>query len=110
MYVHLVCAGVTMLLFLLLLTDWMLSFIILSSFWFEQFVMDSTIFPSGNILDLCLSTNSEIVGFCKVLAPLPGCFYEPVIVSYVFRDLPGPLIICCLWCLINYGLEVGTTL
>ena len=47
----------------------------------EQVVTDSTIFPSGNILDLFLSTDSERVGSCAVLAPLPGCDHVPVVVS-----------------------------
>ena len=57
----------------------------------EQVVTDSTIFPSGNIIDLFLSTHSERVGSCEVLAPLPGCYHVPIIVSYVFQDLPGTL-------------------
>ena len=56
-----------------------------------QVVRDSTIFPSGNILDLFLSTDSERVGSCEVLAPLPGCCHVPVVVSYVFQDLPGTI-------------------
>ena len=47
----------------------------------EQVDKDSTIFPSGNILDIFLTTDNERVGSCEVLAPLPGCSHVPVIVS-----------------------------
>ena len=47
----------------------------------EHIVRESTIFPSGNILDIFLTTDNERVGSCEVLAPLPGCSHVPVIVS-----------------------------
>ena len=52
----------------------------------QQIVNESTIYPSGNILDLFLSTASERVGSCETFAPLPSCSHVPVVVSYVFED------------------------
>ena len=36
-----------------------------------QFVLEGTFFPSGNILDLVFSSDSESVVDCSVLAPFP---------------------------------------
>ena len=52
-----------------------------------QIVTSSTNFPSGNILDLFLTTDSERIGSCSVLAPLPRCCHAPVLCSYVFQSL-----------------------
>ena len=52
-----------------------------------QVVRESTHFPSGNILDLFFTSNSERVGSYIVLPPLPGCSHSPVICSYVFQNL-----------------------
>ena len=41
-----------------------------------QIVNESTHFPSGNILDLVLTTNSERIGLCNVLCPLPRCSHR----------------------------------
>ena len=38
----------------------------------QQIVTDSTIYPSGNILDLFLSTASNRVGSSETFAPLPA--------------------------------------
>ena len=53
----------------------------------DQIVKNGTHFPSGHILDLVLTTNSERVGSCDILPPLPRCCHAPVIFSYVFQCL-----------------------
>ena len=53
----------------------------------SQLVRESTHFPSGNILNLFLTSNSERVGSCLILPPLPSCSHSPVFCSYVFQNL-----------------------
>ena len=52
----------------------------------EQIIKEPTNFPSGNIIDLCLSSNFERIGTYEVLAPLPSCTHAPVLVHYVFQN------------------------
>ena len=51
----------------------------------EQIIGVPTIYPSGNVLDLFLTSDPQRVGDYNVLPPLPGCCHCPVIVSYVFQ-------------------------
>ena len=52
-----------------------------------QIVREGTHFPSGHILDLFFVTDSERIGSCVVLAPLPRCCHAPILCSYVFQNL-----------------------
>ena len=49
-----------------------------------QLVSDPT-YVSGNILDLILVSNTEVVGNLEVLSPLPRCKHSPVVVE-IFLD------------------------
>ena len=53
----------------------------------SQIVDCGTYFPSGNTLDLLLTSFPERCGFCKTLPPLPSCAHTPVLVSYVFQGI-----------------------
>ena len=53
----------------------------------HQVVKESTSFPSGNILDLFFTSNSERVGSCLVMPPLPRCSHSPVLCTYVFQGV-----------------------
>ena len=52
----------------------------------EQIVKESTFFPSGTILDLFFTTDSDRIGNCKTLTPLPRCSHVPVFCSYVYQN------------------------
>ena len=49
----------------------------------NQCVHEGTFFPSGNVLDLVFSSESESVLDFFVLPPLPNCYHSPVIIQYV---------------------------
>ena len=52
-----------------------------------QIVDSPTITTSGNILDLCLVSNTESVFFVDVVQPLPNCAHSPVILGLILPDL-----------------------
>ena len=52
---------------------------------FSQWVTFGTFFPSGNILDLILTSEDDRVGEVYAVPPLPGCHHCPVICSMVFN-------------------------
>ena len=52
----------------------------------QQVVKESTYYPAGSVLDLCLVTDSDRLGSCHVLPPLPSCGHCPVLISYVFQN------------------------
>ena len=61
-----------------------------------QWVLEPTFPTSGNVLDLVLTTDSERIGYVRVLAPLPSCTDDPLMVghcpvvfSYVSQTLPA---------------------
>ena len=54
-----------------------------------QWVDFPTFFPSGNTLDLVITTDSDRVGEVYGAAPLPGCHHCPVVCSLVFMFYPG---------------------
>ena len=54
-----------------------------------QWVLEGTFHPSGNILDLVFTSESDVVGNVFVLPPLPGCHHSPVVVEY-FADAVVP--------------------
>ena len=54
----------------------------------SQWVSFGTYFPSGNILDLVLSSDEDRVGEIYAAPPLPGCHHCPVICSLVFNFGP----------------------
>ena len=45
----------------------------------RQWVTEGTFFPSGNTLDLVLTSDHDVVGEVSVLPPLPGCHHCPVV-------------------------------
>ena len=47
-----------------------------------QWVVEGTYCRSGNILDLALSSQDDVVGDVLVEAPLPGCHHCPVVMEY----------------------------
>ena len=49
-----------------------------------QWVDFPTFFPSGNIIDLVLTTDDDRIGEVYSVAPLPGCHHCPVVCSLVF--------------------------
>ena len=57
---------------------------------FSQWVESSTFFPSGNILDLVLTSEIDRIGSVTVEPPLPGCGHCPVLCSVVFQFGTGP--------------------
>ena len=50
-----------------------------------QWVTFGTFYPSGNILDLILSSDEDRVGEVYAVPPLPGCHHCPVICSLIFN-------------------------
>ena len=53
-----------------------------------QWVHFSTFFPSGNTLDLVLTSEDDRVASVSSCAPLPGCQHLPVFVGVVFQLSP----------------------
>ena len=51
----------------------------------SQWVSFGTFFPSGNILDLILTSDEDRVGEVYSCPPLPGCHHCPVICSVIFQ-------------------------
>ena len=47
-----------------------------------QWVSQGTFHPSGNVLDLIFTSDSDVVGDVTVMPPLPGCHHSPVVVEY----------------------------
>ena len=45
----------------------------------RQWVCEGTFFPSGNMLDLFLTSDHDVVGDVSVLPPLPGCHHCPIV-------------------------------
>ena len=56
----------------------------------SQWVIEPTFYPSGNILDLILTTDDDRVGDVYVLPPLPRCGHSPILCSYVFQGTSPP--------------------
>ena len=54
----------------------------------NQWVDKPTFVPSGNVLDLVLTTDTDVIGSVDVLPPLPRCHHSPVIFEYVCLMLP----------------------
>lgn len=52
-----------------------------------QWVTEPTFLPSGNILDLILTSESDRVGEIRVLPPFPNCGHSPTLCSYIFQDI-----------------------
>ena len=48
---------------------------------FKQWVKEPTFLSSGNILDLILTSDDDLVGEVSVLPPFPGCGHSPVVAS-----------------------------
>ena len=53
----------------------------------SQWVKEPTFVPSGNILDLILTSEDDRVSEVVVLPPLPHCLHCPVMCDYTFRGL-----------------------
>ena len=47
----------------------------------QQLVHAATFVPSGNILDLVLTTEAEFIGEVSVRTPLPNCYHCPVVLE-----------------------------
>ena len=47
----------------------------------QQLVHTATFVPSGNILDLVLTTEAEFIGEVSVRTPLPNCYHCPVVLE-----------------------------
>ena len=50
-----------------------------------QWVEFGTFFPSGNILDLILTSDEDRIGEVFSCPPLPGCHHSPVVCSVIFQ-------------------------
>ena len=61
---------------------------VFSSAGLVQLVVEPTYVPSGNILDLVLVSDSELVGEVIVLGPLPGCHHCPVVLDVLLPGTP----------------------
>jgi len=56
-----------------------------------QWVRTPTFLPSGNVLDLVLTSEPDRIGDVRTLAPLPRCRHTPVVFDYLFQFDPlGP--------------------
>ena len=53
-----------------------------------QWVKFPTFFPSGNILDLILTTDNDRIGEVCSVPPLPGCHHIPILCTVVFSFTP----------------------
>ena len=51
-----------------------------------QWVHEGTFVPSGNTLDLILTSEPDRVGDVSLLAPFPHCGHCPVIAQYIFQS------------------------
>ena len=51
-----------------------------------QWVREGTFFPSGNVLDLVLTTEDDRVIDVSYDPPLPRCHHAPVIIQYIVND------------------------
>lgn len=56
----------------------------------HQWVDFPTFVPSGNILDLVITTEDDRIGNVHSLCPFPGCGHVPIIFNYHFLLNPGP--------------------
>ena len=54
-----------------------------------QWVGFGTFFPSGNTLDLVLTSDDDRIGEVYASEPLPGCSHCPVIGSFIFQFADG---------------------
>ena len=54
-----------------------------------QWVKFPTFFPSGNILDLVLTTDTDRIGDVYSVPPLPGCHHCPILCSIIFSFTPN---------------------
>ena len=50
-----------------------------------QHVTVGTFYPSGNVLDLVLTSDPDRLSSLEVLEPLPGCGHCPIILDYLFQ-------------------------
>ena len=48
-----------------------------------QWIREGTFVPSGNILDLVFTSESDSVGQYKVYPPFPNCHHSPVVIDYL---------------------------
>ena len=71
----------------------------------SQIVTQPTFASSGNILDLILVSNSEMVGDYYVLPPLPRCHHSPVLVDLYLPSIStsSTVIPARLWSKGNYS-------
>ena len=53
----------------------------------QQVVKESIYYPSGSALDLYLVIDSDRLGSCHVLPPLPNCDHCPVLISFYFQNM-----------------------
>ena len=51
-----------------------------------QLIDVPTIFPSCNIIDLCLCSHADRVGFCEIKAPFPSCDHGVMLLHYIFQN------------------------
>ena len=54
----------------------------------SQWVDQPTFVPSGNVLDLILTSEGDVVGTVEVLPPLPRCHHSPVVFEYFCQSMP----------------------
>ena len=50
-----------------------------------KIIRGGTFFPSGNALDLCLVLDLDRIGLTRVFPPIPGSYYYPFPLEYVFQ-------------------------
>ena len=50
-----------------------------------QWIKEPTFLPSGNILDLILTSESDRIGSLDVLSPFPQCHHTIILFQYVFQ-------------------------
>ena len=74
-----------------------------------QFVHEPTFWPSGNVLDLVLTSEPELIGEVSVLAPLPHCHHGPVVFVLYAAESSDPVKPIRLWFKGNYS-ELGEEL
>ena len=52
-----------------------------------QWVDQPTYVPSGNVLDLVLTSDTNVVGNIEILPPLPNCHHCPVVFEYLCHSV-----------------------
>ena len=69
----------------------------------QQLVHTATFVPSGNILDLALTTEAEFIGEVSVRTPLPNCYHCPVVLELFVGSCAMVESKIRLWFKGNYG-------